>query len=256
MADATLAGIGVLVTRPADQASDLVDAIAAAGGEAVLFASIEVMPLDEAEIRDSLRELHEPDIVLFVSPNAARFGLAHAGAARLAAIGPATAAAVEAAGREVDIRPASGFDSEHLLAEAALQQVEGTVIRIIRGRSGRELIADTLRARGATVEYLAVYERRMPACSRDDIAALESRWRAGDVDVVTVMSVESLHNLVELLSDWCRDALGRTPLVTPAARVLKEASRRFPGIPAILARSPQVPDMVHAIAACAPGQSR
>jgi uroporphyrinogen-III synthase len=256
VADRTLTGVGVLVTRPADQAGDLVNAIEAEGGSVVLFPTIEIRPLDPAGIALQRAGQRDPDIALFVSANAVRYGLEHAGTAKLAAIGPATAAAIEAAGRTVDIRPASGFDSEHLLAEPAFRDVAGAVVRILRGRQGRELVAETLRARGAHVDYLPVYDRRMPDYAPAVIAELETSWRAGAIDVVTVMSVESLTNLVALLTTWCKVRIGLTTLVTPAARVLKEALALYPDMPVALAKGPGAAEMVRAIARHAPDKSR
>ncbi len=248
MADDDLAGVGVLVTRPRHQAQELAAAIGALGGSAIRFPCIEIVPRETADILADVSRLDDPDIAVFVSPNAVKYGLSYAATARIAVVGPATAAAIEAAGRSVDIHPAKGFDSERLLAEPELQPVQGSTVRIIRGNEGRELIADTLRSRGAKVEYLSVYARRAPEYSAPELAALEAQWRSGAIDVITVMSVESLTNLAELLPDWCREQLGQSRLVTPAARVIKEALDRFPGIPATLAEGPQANDMVRAIA--------
>lgn len=250
MNNAELAGIGVLVTRPKHQATELVDAITARGGNAIEFPVIQIAPRDKATIIAAARELREPDIAIFISPNSVRHGLDYATSADIAVVGPATAAAVGSAGRSVDIFSPSGHDSEHLLATAELQNVDGKVVRIIRGDSGRELIANTLRERGAIVEYLPVYERITPRHPAAELADLEQQWRAGAVNVITIMSVESLKNLVVLLPVWCSAQLQNTPLVTPATRVIKEALRRFPGVPATLAQGPSANDMVAAIMTC------
>jgi len=184
-----------------------------------------------------------------VSRNAVEYGIAQAAGARIAVIGPATARAVEEAGRVIDVQPAGGYDSEHLLAEQALTDVAGKRIRIVRGQDGRELLADTLRARGATVDYLAVYERRRPEPDPAALTDLETRWQRGDIDIVTVMSVQSLENLVALLPDSCRAHLARTRLVTPAARVIQKALDLFPASRPALAPGPQADDMVRAIIA-------
>ena len=250
MADGELAGIGVLVTRPRHQATGLVDAIVARGGNAIAFPVMEIRPCTTAAISDAVEQLRDPDITIFVSVNAVENGLAQAGSARIAAIGPATAAAIEAGGHSIDIRSAAGYNSEHLLAEPELHDVSGKVVRIIRGTRGRELLAETLRARGAIVDYLSVYEQQLPDYATAELDNLEQQWRAGEVNVVTIMSVESLHNLVRLLPEWCVSQLVDTPLVTPATRVIKEAREQFPGLPATLARGPQAGDMVDAIIAC------
>jgi uroporphyrinogen-III synthase len=249
MPDRPLQGVGVLVTRPRTQATELVDAIEAQGGTAYCFPVIEIAAFDELDIRNSVARLGKPDIVVFVSRNAVEHGIAFTDDAEIAVIGPATARAVEEAGRVVDIQPAQGFDSEHLLAEPRLRDVAGQHVRIIRGNDGRELLAEELKARGAIVEYLSVYQRRLPTLSADTAADLEARWRQGQITVVTVMSVQSLANLVDMLPEWCAAQLESTPLVTPSGRVIKEALDRFPASRPILAPGPGADDMVQAIIA-------
>ena len=109
------------------------------------------------------------------------------------------------------------------------------------------MLGDTLRSRGAAVDFVAVYTRSMPVCNDTDIAALEALLCAGEVDFTTVMSAESLQNLVELLPDSCLDQLIETRLVTPAERVIKEALDLLPGIATTLAQGPKVDDMVRAM---------
>ncbi len=249
MPDNALMGVSVLVTRPILQAQDLADSIEALGGNAIFFPVIEIMPREAADIAADAAALQDPDLVVFVSRNAAQYGLPHIATGRIAAVGPATAAVLEAAGREVDIRPAAGFDSEHLLAEPDLIDVAGKVVRIVRGNGGRELLAETLRERGAQVEYLPVYARTTPAYSDAQLAGLESRWRADGIDVIALMSAESVHNFDALLPKWCKQQLHRSSLVAPAARVLKVALDTFPGTSATLAAGPQTSDMVNAIIA-------
>ncbi len=255
MPEGPLAGIGVLVTRPRNQAAELVSAIEARGGSAWCFPVLEIAPYDELVVRNSVARLGKPDIAIFVSRNAVEYGIDFTDGAEIAVIGPATAQAVAEAGRVVDLQPADGFDSEHLLAEERLQNVAGQRIRIIRGSEGRELLADELRKRGATIEYLSVYERRLPRVDPGLLADIEARWRAGDIGVVTVMSVASLDNMVRLLPAWCEQRLEDTPLVTPAGRVIKEVLRRYPASRPIQARGPGAEDMVEAIIALQPTDS-
>ncbi len=255
MADAPLAGVGVLVTRPAEQAGDLVAAIEAAGGHSIAFPVIEIAPRSPQAIAAEVAGLADPDIVVFISRNAVEHGLAWSGNAAIAAVGPATAAAIEAAARVVDIRPASGFDSESLLEEPALRAVKGKTVRIIRGNGGRELLATTLRERGASVDYLEVYARRPPDYAESQIDDVRRRLEAGEIGAVVVMSVESLHNLLALLPESCHAALAKTRLVTPASRVIKEVADRLPGCPATLADGPGASEIVRAIATPAPHSS-
>jgi len=246
-----LAGVGVLVTRPACQSADLISAIRDAGGSVVSFPVFEIQSRDPSILQQEQALLPAPDIAIFVSSNAVRFGLdflpAHG--VQIAAIGPATRAAVEAAGRQVDICPSGGYDSEHLLQEPALLHARGKTVRIVRADSGRELLASTLRNRGARVDYLSVYRRLPRRVSDSELDELERSWRAGAIDYVTMMSVASLDCFLSIVPDWCRNALPATPLVTPSARVIQTASQKIPGSRTILAPGPQADDMVRAIIA-------
>lgn len=243
MPDNALAGVSVLVTRPRAQAAELTAAIESRGGTAVLLPVMEIVPRDASR---AARALPAADITVFVSANAVRCGLQYA-AGRIAAVGPATAAALEAAGRRVDIVPAGGFDSEHLLAEPRLTDVAGKTVRIVRGQRGRELLAETLRDRGARVDYLAVYDRVRPAYAADELAELEGRWRVGGMGAVTIMSVESLDNLIAILPETCRELLSATPVVTPSARVINATRTRLSGSRPLLASGPQAADMLDKI---------
>jgi uroporphyrinogen-III synthase len=247
MPELALSGRRVLVTRPAGQAGELVAELEAKGAEAIAFPVIRIEPRHPDDVAADAHALGEPDIAVFVSRNAVDFGLAWAGSAAICAIGPATAEAITAAGAEVAVRPADGYDSEHLLRETVLQTVQGQNVRIIRGNRGRELLATMLRERGAEVEYLSVYERRLPDYDETTLQALADRLDNGDVDAIIVMSVESLTNLLRLLPDSGTETLVQVPLVTPSKRVLKEAHDRIPGLRAVLAEGPRASDMVRAI---------
>jgi uroporphyrinogen-III synthase len=247
MTERPLAGRGVLITRPEHQADELSNALEQQGATVIRFPTLQIVARDAATVAAEAAQLAKPDTVIFVSSNAVRHGIHLAGNARIAAIGPATAAAVAAAGRSVDVVAADGFDSEHLLALPEFAVCRGRTITIIRGQDGREMLADTLRDRGAQVNYLAAYERRAAVHTSESIAALAAQWQAGKIDVVTAMSVASFVQLFALLPHATRQLLARTRLVTPAARVLKQALHQFPDLPAILADGPDAAAMVQAI---------
>jgi uroporphyrinogen-III synthase len=249
MTDSPLKGVGVLVTRPRAQASDLIEAIESRGGTAICFPVLEIVARDRASIESEAATLPAADIVIFVSSNAVTHGLDFVGDALTAAIGPATAAALLDAGQNVDIVPADGFDSESLLREPALLNVQGRRVRIVRGSNGRELLAETLRERGAIVDYLAVYSRELPKISDSALLEVETAWLAKKIDVVTIMSVETLHNLLSVLPESLVSELTDVPLVTPAARVIKETLERFPASRPVLASGTHANDMVEAIIA-------
>lgn len=224
-----LAGRAILVTRPVHQADALARAIRAAGGEAVLFPALAI---EAAPVAQSAPGVAAADAVIFVSPNAARFGLAALGglppAARIFAVGPGTARALAGAGVANVVVP-DGQDSEALLALPELAEVAGRRVVIVRGVGGRPLIADTLAARGAQVGYLECYRRVRPQA---DATALLARWRTGGIDAVTVASAETLANLAAMLGEAGAPLLANTPLFAPHEKIA-EAARRFGVVRAI-----------------------
>ncbi|WP_018078415.1 uroporphyrinogen-III synthase [Thiobacillus denitrificans] len=231
-----LAGRTVLVTRPTHQAAVLAQAIRTAGGAAFEFPAltIEAVPLDELAV--PLAQLAAADIAIFISPNAAQFGMAaiRAGgalpaAARIFAVGPGTLRALAAQGLDGVVTP-DGQDSEALLALPQLNEVAGKRVVIVRGVGGRALLADTLRARGAQVDFLECYRRLRPQA---DAAALLACWQTGGIDAVTVASAETLHNLAALLGAPGTPLLRHTPLFAPHEKIA-EAARRF-GIADVIA---------------------
>jgi uroporphyrinogen-III synthase len=218
-----LAGLGVLVTRPAHQAARLAQRIEAAGGRAILFPALEIAPPeDPVAVARVIARLDEFDFAIFISPNAVQRALplirargALPPGLRLVAVGEGTARALAAAGEGTVLAPAGRFDSEALLALPELQAVAGRRILIFRGAGGRELLGDTLRARGAHLEYAECYRRVRPQA---DPGGLIARWRRGEVQVVTATSVETLRNLHDMLGEAGRALLLDTPIVVAGER--------------------------------------
>ena len=249
MSDGPLSGCCILVTRPERQADEIVAAIESAGGAVVRFPVMQITGRSPHIIAEEFASLPEPDIVIFVSRNAVEHGLPlirDCGAV-FAAVGPTTRTAIEAAGVQVAISSDSGFDSEHLLEQPAMNNVRDRTVLIVRGESGRELIADTLRKRGADVSYLSAYRREMRRAPTEELDSLDAHWRNGGIDCVTVMSVETLKNLLQQLQPVSLEQLRRTPLVAPGARVIQTAMELIPGISAVNASGPQTADMLSAL---------
>lgn len=230
-----LAGRTVLVTRPAHQAAALEQAIRAAGGVAYGFPALDIEAVPLAALAAPLAQLAEADIAIFISPNAAQFGMAairaagHLSSAKIFAVGPGTAHTLAVQGISGVITP-DGQDSEALLALPQLQDVVGKRVVIVRGVGGRALLADTLAARGAQVHFMECYRRVRPQA---DAAPLLARWQGGGIDAVTVTSAETLHNLAALLGEPGLSLLLNTPLFAPHEKIA-EAARRF-GIAHVIA---------------------
>ena len=166
----SLAGLNVLVTRPSAQQKTYVDAIEARGGKAVSIPLIEINPLTEAaeiqQIRSIFQKLDSIDILIFVSANAAVYGAEwindywpqFPAEVSVIAVGPTTARSISSLLGCKVIRSDSGMTSEDLLELPVLNDVGEKRIGIVRGKGGRELLAETFRSRGAEVNYLEVLE--------------------------------------------------------------------------------------------------
>jgi uroporphyrinogen-III synthase len=185
-----------------------------------------------------------------VSANAVRFGAELLGERRdlpIAAVGQATAAALNAAGYRVSLMPEEGADSEALLALPQLADMAGKRVLIVRGTGGRVLIRDTLVARGAQVQYAEVYTRETAYPSQERKAEVEALWRQGGIGAYTATSIELLEALVGIVTPRCRELLHSTALLTGARRVAEAATRLGIGSPVILADSPEDAALVRAL---------
>lgn len=225
-----LAGRTIVVTRPRAQAAPLAEAIAAAGGVPLIFPLLEIAPAANRQpLDEALSRLSAYRVAIFISPNAVDYcvpTLLKLGPwpARLlpAAVGQGTVKALAAHGVAGCIAPSERFDSEALLAlpELAADLVAGQSVVIFRGDGGRELLADTLRERGATVDCVTCYQRSGPA---DGVLPLMSAWRAGRLDALTVSSSEGLRYLIDLLDAEGQSFLKASPVFVPHARIAENA---------------------------------
>ena len=163
MTMAPLSGVGVLVTRPELQAMPLCRLLEAQGASTLRLPAVEIKPLgDRRALAMRLGALESFDVIIFTSANAVRFGASFLDQKRdltLAAIGPATARALNQAGYRVAIQPGESFDTEGLLMHPRLEHVAGHRILMIKGGDGRQLLQQELVRRGATVVSADVYER-------------------------------------------------------------------------------------------------
>lgn len=218
-----LAGLRVLVTRPAHQAKHLCHLIESAGGMPLRFPTIEIAaPTDTVALERLVDRLDEFQIGVFVSPNAVTraFELIRdrrgdlPPAMLVVSVGPGSARALAEANVR-DVLTPGRTDSEGVLGLAPLQQVRGVRVVIFRGEGGRELLGQTLRQRGAQVEYAECYRRRRPVAD----TAMTREVMQGRVDVVTATSADALRNLFDMLGAPAAARLARAPLVVVSERL-------------------------------------
>ncbi len=229
MAD-SLQGRFIAVTRPQDQATRLTAMIEEAGGHAISFPLIAISALEDYGIfQAQLEKLPEYDWAIFISSNAVQHGMPrllqrYSGfptRLRFAAIGPVTAAELKKFGIDDTLTPNERYDSEALLALPEMQNVASRKIMIFRGEGGREILADTLRQRGAHVEFAECYRRTNP---QTDLQVLERHRHGGELDAIVVTSSEAMRHLLQLGAgnDW----LSAVPLCVNHERVAELPRQR------------------------------
>ncbi|MGQ0604077.1 MAG: uroporphyrinogen-III synthase [Anaerolineales bacterium] len=197
----SLAGKRLLITRPRAQAADLCDKLAALGAEPILFPTVEIAPLENYAALDlAIATLDSYHWLIFTSVNGVsafwqrldpeRFTLP--ASLKIAAIGPATAHALETRGARAQLIP------DEYVAEAILEkigEVRGQRILLPRADIAREALAVELGKRGAVVHEVAAYHTRPAAPDPRGLAEL----RRG-VDAVTFTSSSTVRNFVRLIS--------------------------------------------------------
>ncbi|GAA6144917.1 uroporphyrinogen-III synthase [Thalassolituus maritimus] len=163
----------VVITRPADQADELLSQVKDMGLDVRHHPLIDITRFEDDDsgparsIRQAILNIDQYQAVIAISQNAAESGLSwlddywpqHPVGIRWYAVGPTTAESLRQAGLPVEM-PVDQFDSEGVLALPSLQAVDDEKILIWRGVGGRETLANILRERGAQVDYAELYERR------------------------------------------------------------------------------------------------
>jgi uroporphyrinogen-III synthase len=222
-------GWRLLLTRPAEESQALGQVLADVGGFCTRLPLLEIEPLPiSEENRSIIYNLAAYCAVIVVSKPAARLGLEMVDEVwpqppmqDWFTVGAATAQILDDYGLRVFF-PEQGDDSEALLDLAQLQTaISGydPKVLIMRGEDGRELLAERLRERGVTVDYLPLYRRHLPIYPA---FALPQRVEAERLNGLVVSSGQGFQHLRELAGDAWPD-LARLPLFVPSPRVAELA---------------------------------
>jgi uroporphyrinogen-III synthase len=205
MSEPTLAGIGIAITRPSDQAKKLTQLIKAAGGHVIPFPLIEISPLDNySDFKHVIADIAAYDWIIFISSNAVQNGMPRLltqtlpSHLKFAAIGPVTAKELQEFGIQEVLIPKSRFDSESLLSLPEMHDMQGKKVMIVRGIGGREVLADTLKSRGASVTFAECYQRINP---QSNVDVLTQAWLNQQLHAIVVTSSEAMRHLLDLARD-------------------------------------------------------
>jgi len=196
-----LAGLRVVVTRAAEQAGTLSEKLSTLGATVIDLPAIELKPPEDSGPLDrAIAAIADYDWLLFTSANGVRFFFERArqtGAsltglrARVAAVGPITAAAAREHGLKVHLVPPS-YLAESLAEAFAEEPLEGKRVLLPRARVARDVIPNELIHRGADLDIVEAYRNAVPA-------NLESRARrvlALRPDWITFTSGSTIKNII------------------------------------------------------------
>jgi uroporphyrinogen III methyltransferase/synthase len=251
-----LFGKRVVVTRSREQASALSERLSDLGAEVIEFPVIKIVPpADWAPVDEAVEKMASYDWLIFTSANGVdrlvlrlletgRDIRAMAGP-KIAAIGPATAEALESFGVRVDYVPTE------FVAEAIIDQFPEDVRdkRILLARAGvaREILPDKLRELGADVTVVSVYETVLEDTNADTVKQMLAN---GDIDVITFTSSSTVKNFAAMVGSGGRLELPASVTVACigpiTARTVEELGRK----PDKVAHDYTIEGLVNALSNC------
>lgn len=221
----------VLVTRPEPACSELITAITTKGGEAFASPLIRIGPGAELNtLIPQLDSLTANDLVFLLSKKAVEYanltleqmGRSWSDKLSYYGIGRSTGQYFQQVTGK-DIRWAEqGETSEILLTHPELQFLEGKNALLLRGNGGRELLASTLRARGAQVSYCECYTR-YPVDY--DKALFNQQWFQTGITDVVITSGQMLALLEELITEEYQTWWFSRRLLVVSERIADQARR-------------------------------
>ncbi|MBP6115481.1 MAG: uroporphyrinogen-III synthase [Neisseriaceae bacterium] len=213
----------VLVTRPKNQAAQLMRLLAEAGFLPLWASPIAIVP--EAQALAALpAQLAAADVVFFVSPSAVEMAASAIDLSRYqpqwVAVGQATATALRAEGVASVWAPEQGHDSEAVLALPLwaewAKRPHPAKILIVRGQGGRPWLAEALSAAGHDVRFAEVYQRQAQDI---DWQAIQAQQGPAELVAVCVTSSEIGSGLWAQMPDSLQQLFKNLLYLTPHERI-------------------------------------
>ncbi len=250
----TLRGRTILVTREKERSLEMVREIEARGGKAVVVPMIATgPPVSWDECDRAIARLDEFDLLVFTSVTAVEMFVgrtrvlgvppAALSRARSAAVGDATASALEACGVPVAYVPAEFTGAS--LGSSLGGSLPGKRVLIPRGNIARREVAETLREQGAAVETVTVYVTTRP--EGIDGPRFAPRVLAGEFDVVTFASPSAAENFVSFFGPRELGAVADHARIAAIGPSTADAVRAL-GLPAdIIARQSNASGLITSI---------
>lgn len=253
-----LFGKRVLVTRPREQAGELVDRLEAMGAEAIEAPMIRIAPPEDfGPLDEACARAGKFDWIVFSSVNAVEAFVDRLLAGpqdvrvlqgvRLGGVGPAIAERLAKYGLKVDLTP-SEYRAESLLGALAERgDVGGLKVLLPRADIGREILADGLRKNGAEVTEVVAYRTVVVEPEREGEPDIYHMLLERRIDVVTFTSASAVRNFVRVLGAEPAADLLRATVVASIGPVTAEAASQFGIRTTIMPAQYTVPALVDAI---------
>lgn len=252
--DRPFAGRRIVVTRARQQAGVLAQRIEALGGEVIEFPTIEIVPPESfAALDGAVRQIESYRWIIFTSVNSVnafigRLQLAGKAAAdlanaRVAAVGAQTAKWLADAGVAVATIPSS-YRAEGILASLDPAELAGKRVLIPRAAKARDVLPDTLRGWGATVDVAEAYRTVAPTF---DAAGVLRRFRRGDIDIVTFTSSSTVSNLVQLCGGGSLAAIVGTATIASIGPITAQTIEELGGQVTVMAQQFTIDGLIGAM---------
>jgi uroporphyrinogen-III synthase len=208
MSEQSLKNISLWITRPHGQANQLSDMLRKRGAKVLHLPMIEIEKIAVSnKTRESIKKLKKYELVFFISTNAANLGMelideefsSLPDKPAYFAPGPTTAKVLESYGLTVSY-PDRAMSTESLLLLPEIRRIlenkdKKKKALIFRGQGGRELLANTLRAKGVEVEYIELYKRVVPSFSEAYLKEISTKKKPNGI---IFSSAEAIQNFIAL----------------------------------------------------------
>lgn len=223
-----LAGKRVLVTRAMDQSKELINKLHSAGAEVVHIPTIEIVDPDSWEACDNaISNLAAYDWLIFSSTNGVQFflsrlktttGISGLKSKKIAAVGRKTEQVLKAAGLQVDLVPEE-YSAEGLVHEFKKKDVTEKRFMIPQAQKSREILSKSLKALGANVDAVPVYNNKIPKL--DDLSQVKNGQH---LDILTFTSPSTFRNFLKLLGvERVKEWIGSGSQVAAIGNVTRQA---------------------------------
>ena len=203
--DLILSGKRIVVTRARVQASELSRRLYELGAEVIEFPTIAIEPPQDYRPMDrAIEQLASYDWLFFTSVNGVEFffdrlrqlgksseAVAHL---KVVAIGPETAGRLKGEGVHACLVPAK-YQAEGILGELTPSRIRGCRILIPRAAKAREILPNTLRQWGASVEVVEAYQTVLP---QNHSLPLNNLLQQNQIDLITFTSSSTVMNFMQL----------------------------------------------------------